>query len=574
LIQSHNHPTLANSEAHYKDGLCLEVRPVKSETSQAAEAKRLTASLSYQVEPRDGVEARPPEILPVETIADHEAPRSDRTGYGTREHLNRSLEQSAVAVPGSTTNTPGRTADRIANDAKPGSTQKKFFSSAKVIAIVAVVLLAIGGGSFYGYQEYQKSQNAKKELTASPAVVTVTKAVSQKRTVEDELSVTGSVWAWDPLAIGSEVSGLRIMTVNVEEGDRVKKGQVLATLNSALLRAQLEQAKARLQSSHANLGKAIQPNRPEDIIALKAALAQAEANVAQEVAKRHQADASLGNAEVTAHRFSELAKAGAISTQDAENRQVTAVNALEDVKSADERINAAKSLVAQAHQKLLVATRGGRLEDVQISRATILEIKAQIQHLEQQIAQTIIRAPDDGLISRRDAHIGDISAAGTPMFLMVRMDRLELRAQVSDIDIAKIQPGQPVEVTLKEEDSKPIIGKVRLVNPLVDPATRYGVVRIDLPDDEGLKQGMFVRGEIKVGLRDAVTVPIESLVTRNGESVVFKLDSENRALSTVVKPGVQTETFAEITEGLAAGETIVGKGARFLADRDIVRVGK
>ncbi|MDZ4837208.1 MAG: efflux RND transporter periplasmic adaptor subunit [Candidatus Melainabacteria bacterium] len=253
---------------------------------------------------------------------------------------------------------------------------------------------------------------------------------------------------------------------------------------------------------------------------------------------------------------------------------MAATNAREEVKNSDEKINAAKSAVDQARQRLLVATRGGRAEDVQISRATVAEIKAQVQHLEQQIAQTIVRAPDDGLISRRDGHIGDITTAGTPLFAMVRMNRMELRAQVSDIDIAKIHPGQTVKVTIREEDAKPVIGKVRLVNPLVDTSTRLGIVRIDLPADAGLKPGMFVRGEIGLGQHDSVTVPVGSLVTRNGESVVFKLDSENHALSTHVIPGIRTEQFVEIKEGLSPGDRVVAKGARFLQHRDVVRVSK
>ncbi len=452
------------------------------------------------------------------------------------------------------------------------STGKKF--SRKKWGVSCAVAIVVIAGSVFGYQSYQKSQAPKADKGVTPAVVTVSTDVARMQTVEDTLSVTGSISAWDPLSVGPEVSGLRITEIKVEEGDHVTKGQVLATLNSSLLRAQLEQAKARLHSSVANLSKAIQPNRPEDINALRAMLAQAEAAVAQEEAKRHQADASLGNAELTSHRFSELARAGAISEQDADNRKVAATNARDEVKNADERINAARSAVDHARQKLLIATRGGRSEDVQISKAAVAETKAQVQHLEQQIAQTIIRAPDDGLISRRDAHIGDITTAGTPLFAMVRMNRTELRAQVSDIDITKIHPGQLVKVTLKEDEAKPIIGKVRLVNPLVDQSTRMGVVRIDLPSDAGLKPGMFVRGEIGMGNRESVTVPVVSLVTRNNESVVFKLDKEKHAISTKVIPGIRTEEFVEIREGLSPGDVIVAKGARFLQHLDVVRIGK
>ncbi len=537
---------------------------MKPETSKPTEAQRLHQldAGNQETDPRNS-KGR------VATVEASRLGDTDRIQLSMRiDNLDRSDSDA------DSTNNEHKTENsaRLVNDAKSPVATKRFWTRKKVIASAVTLTIAIAG-TVYGYQTWQKSQ-APKVDAVTPAVVTVSTDVARAQRVEDTLSVTGSIWAWDPLSVGPEVSGLRITSINVEEGDHVKKGQVLATLNSSLLRAQLDQAKARLHSSQANLSKSIQPNRPEDIIALRAMLAQAEAAVAQEEAKRHQADASLGNAEVTAHRFSELARAGAISTQDADNKTVAAINARDEVKNFDEKIKAAKSAVDHARQKLLVATRGGRAEDVQISKATVAEIKAQVQHLEQQIAQTILRAPDDGLISRRDGHIGDITSAGTPLFAMVRMNRVEMRAQVSDIDISKLHPGQSVKVTIREDEKTPIIGKVRLVNPLVDSATRQGIVRIDLPADAGLKPGMFVRGEVGLGQRESVTVPVVSLVTRNGESVVFKLDKEKHAISTVVKPGIRTEEYVEIKEGVSAGDVVVAKGARFLQHRDLVRVAK
>src|SRR5262249_19459763 len=156
----------------------------------------------------------------------------------------------------------------------------------------------------------------------------------------------------------------------VEEGDLVKKGQVLATLNSALIQAQLEEAKARLQSSRAALKKAIQPNRQEDILALKAAVAQSQANTLQEEAHARQAQVNLANADPNAKRYAGLAKTGAVSSQDAETRQVTADTARQEILSADEKVKAARFIADQAQQRLLIATRGGRVEDIDISKAT------------------------------------------------------------------------------------------------------------------------------------------------------------------------------------------------------------
>jgi RND family efflux transporter MFP subunit len=219
------------------------------------------------------------------------------------------------------------------------------------------------------------------------------------------------------------------------------------------------------------------------------------------------------------------------------------------------------------------AQHGGRSEDVQISRARIEEQRAQVEQLRAQINQTLIKAPDDGLISKRNAHIGDIAAVGQPLYSMIRANRLELRAQATDTDLPKFHIGQRVRVSTDEGTTGDIIGSVRLVSPQVDPITRLGNVRIDLPPNSGLKPGMFVRGEVELGRRQAMTVPVDAVVTRNGESFVFTLQGD-RVTSRPVKLGAQTASFCEITSGLDANSLIVVKGARFLSDNDVVRVSR
>jgi HlyD family secretion protein len=149
---------------------------------------------------------------------------------------------------------------------------------------------------------------------------------------------------------------------------------------------------------------------------------------------------------------------------------------------------------------------------------------------------------------------------------------LELRAQASDLDIGKFKPGQRVAIATNEDEHSHVFGNVRLVSPQVDPSTRLGTVRIDLPSDAGLKPGMFVRGQVKLGEKQSVTVPVEAVVTHNGESVVFALDGE-RVRSTKVRTGARTDDFVEILDGLKAGQVVVVQGSRFLSDNDVVRVG-
>ena len=245
----------------------------------------------------------------------------------------------------------------------------------------------------------------------------------------------------------------------------------------------------------------------------------------------------------------------------------------EEVTSAEAKLKALRSVSAETRAKLKQAESGGRTEDVEISKATVAETKGQIDQFEHQIEQTYIKAPDDGLIAKRDAHIGAITSVGTPLFSIIRLNRLELRAQVSDIDLAKFKPGQIVKVAVNEDDDGKILGHVSLVSPQVDQASRLGIVRISLPANAGLKPGMFVRGQVDMGHRDALTVPSTSVITRNGESFVFTL-ADNRAVAVPVKVGVRTDKFAEILTGLKPSQVVIDAGARFLSDRDVVRVEK
>lgn len=406
---------------------------------------------------------------------------------------------------------------------------------------------------------------------APPPVVTVDAVRACLRPLGSSLLVTGSISAWDPLSIGSEVAGLRIENVLVEEGENVRAGQVLAVLNSSVLRASLEESRAKLRAAEAGVSKSIQPNRPEEISVWRAALAQAEAAVAQEEANLAQEKADLANAQHTAERYRDLLRDGAVSAQDAENRETAAVIGAAQMRAAEQKLKASRFALEQARNRLNMAVVGGRSEDVAISRAHHAEMKASVDRLQAQVAQTVIRAPADGLVVKRDAHIGDITVANKPLFSIARSHRLELRALVPELDLVKVKPGQPVAVSTGGMAGPALPGAVREVSPLVDSGSRMGTVRIDLPADAGLKVGMFVRATIDLGRRDVVAVPARALLTRESHTYVMVLDND-RARARPVVTGARDGDMVEITAGLSKGEDVIISGAGFLKDGDPVRV--
>ena len=436
---------------------------------------------------------------------------------------------------------------------------------------IVVTVAVIAGVIFFMFSHNKPAEKASDPL--STAVLTVRTQKAEIKRTPRHLSVNGSVSAWDPLAIGAEVQGLRIDQVRVEEGDQVRQGQVLATLNSSVLRAQLEQQKARLSADHAALKKAIQPNRVEDLNTWRAALSQAEANVAQEEANLFRAKSNATNLQAHAHRYLELRKQGAVSQMETDNAVTNSKTAGADMSAAEKKVEAMRFALKQAREKLLMAERGGRHEDILISQAGMQETGAKVKQLEAQIEQTIIRAPDDGKIIKREAHLGEISSVGKTMFTMVRDNRLELRAYIPEADIGKLHDGQPVVMTPSMHNKREqIIGKIREVSPAVDERTRLGMVRIDIPNaNHKIKPGQFFHSKIDLGLEDVLVVPSRSVLSRDEHDVVYVLNG-NHAEQRRVTIGEPLGESIEILEGLKPGEEVIVTGAGFMKDGDLVRI--
>ncbi len=155
------------------------------------------------------------------------------------------------------------------------------------VSLIAIVSTASIAGSIF-----MKGKETAAKSSKPVPVATVTVQPAQLAPVPDVLELTGSISATDPLSIGSSAGGLVITQVNAEEGDYVKKGQILASLDSSVLRAQLAAAEARFQGAGASVVKATQPNRPEDIGSFEAAYKQAMADVQNRRAMLEQAKAS------------------------------------------------------------------------------------------------------------------------------------------------------------------------------------------------------------------------------------------------------------------------------------------
>ena len=179
-------------------------------------------------------------------------------------------------------------------------------------------------------------------------------------------------------------------------------------------------------------------------------------------------------------------------------------------------------------------------------------------------------APDDGIISQRNATLGAVANPGQELFRMIRRGRLEWRAEVTAFELAGIRIGQRARVSLP--GGAQVSGKVRALAPTVDAASRNAIVYVDLEHHADARAGMFARGEFALGAQPALSLPQAAVVARDGFSYVFQLTAGNRVTQRKVTTGRRVGERVEITAGLGEGDQVAATGAAFLADGDVVRV--
>ena len=231
-----------------------------------------------------------------------------------------------------------------------------------------------------------------------------------------------------------------------------------------------------------------------------------------------------------------------------------------------ERARSLQATGALSQQQIQQFTTAG-----QTAQARVAVARALLQAQQLRLQHTQVRAPDSGIISARTATVGAVLGAGTELFRMVRKGRLEWRAEVTATELARIQPGTKARIT--GASGTTIEGTVRMVAPTVDPQTRNALVYVDLPPTPDFRAGMFARGEFALGSSDALTIPQEALVVRDGFAYVFVVGPQQRVQQRKVQTGRRIADRVEILSGLEADMSVAVRGAGFLNDGDLVRVG-
>ena len=331
----------------------------------------------------------------------------------------------------------------------------------------------------------------------------------------EAVTANGTLAAYDQTTASVKVPG-RLRSITVDLGSVVRRGQVIAQVEPQDYNLRVQQAEAALAQARARLG--LSPDGRDDNV-----------NPEQTGTVR-QARAVLDEARVNRDRSSKLVEQGVVARSDFDSADATYKVALSRYQDAIEEIRNRQAVMAQRRSELSLAR--------------------------QQLADTAVHAPLDGIVQEKRASVGEYLAAGAPVVNIVKMDPLRLRAEVSERDSKNVRSGQSVRVTI-DGDTNIYIGQIMRLSPVIAQQSRMLLVEADVRNNGKLRPGAFAHAEIVTNdVQMVATVPSKAIVTFAGIEKVIVVQN-GKALEKPVTTGRRNGEWTEIVAGVNVGDQVI-----------------
>lgn len=471
----------------------------------------------------------------------------------------------------------------------------------------AVILLLIGLGAGWGANWLMSSRSRVQPTSpgadagvgamgGQPQATPVKLATVETAVVENSSEVIAALEARRTVTIAPEIAG-RVTQIEVNEGDRISSGQLIARLDSDDLEAELAQAQASLANAEAQLAELEAGSRVEDIAQAQAALEQAQARLAnarsgsalEEIA---QAQAQVKSAQATAElaqqrvqRYRQLEREGAISEyeyQEYLTQQRSTEAALQQAKrrlaqvrtSRQSNLEQLSAAVEQQQQNLRRLENGPRSEEIAQAQAQVAEATALVQTAQANLEKTNILSPWAGTVGDIPVKVGTYIAQGDELTTLTENDVLEVNLSIPIERRADLRLGLPVEI-LNIEGQIIARGKTSFVSPNVAADSQLVLAKATLDNYNGeLLNRQLIRARVIWSQNQGILVPATAISRLGGEAFVFVAEKSKTtqgepqliASQRLVKLGNMQGNYYQVIEGLEPGDRIITAGLLNLSD--------
>jgi RND family efflux transporter MFP subunit len=333
--------------------------------------------------------------------------------------------------------------------------------------------------------------------------------------MEQAVTVTGTLAAYDQATVSAKVPG-RVKSIAVDLGSVVRQGQIIAQIEKQDYQLRLQQAEAALAQARARVG--LPPEGKDDRID------------PEKTGTVRQAQALLDDAKLKIERAENLFQRGVLAKAQLDS--------------------------AEAEHKVALSRYQDAVEEIRNRQALVVQRRSELEIARQQLADSSIYAPFDGVVQEKRASIGEYLAAGAPIVNIVRMDPLRLRAEVPERESRNVHVGLTVRVTL-EGDANVYTGKIARISPTITAQNRVLIVEAEVHNNGQLRPGSYARAEIVSDDGNlAIAVPVNAIVSFAGIDKVI-LVQDGKAVEKPITLGRRTADWVEIVSGLKIGDTVV-----------------
>jgi HlyD family secretion protein len=382
---------------------------------------------------------------------------------------------------------------------------------------------------------------AAEDAPAAPVQVAVAKLGSIQRTVQAE----AVLYPVKQATIVPKITA-PVQRFLVQRGDHVRQGQLLAVLEDRDLVASAQESKQLYQQAQAGFETTRSLTMPDD-------LTKAQTDVAS---AREGLDAAR---KLYDNRVS-LLREGALAQKLVDDAKVALVQAQSQFETSQQHLKSLQSV--------------GRTEQLKNAQSQMEAAKSHYQSSQAQASYAEVRSPISGVISDRPLNIGEMASAGSALFSIVDISRINARANVPVHEAALIRVGRPATIS---EPNGELTGKVTVVSPAVDPNTTTVQVWVEVQNQgEVLKPGVTAQLSIDVGeIDNTVVVPAAAILSsEDGGDKVMLAGADGLAHESKVRVGVRTADEAQILSGVKPGDRVIVEGALGLDDNAKVNVAK
>ncbi|MDY6901130.1 MAG: efflux RND transporter periplasmic adaptor subunit [Cyanobacteriota bacterium] len=409
-------------------------------------------------------------------------------------------------------------------------------------------------------------------LTFRPTPILVDTKLVERGTLQVTVNAEGKTRIKEDFVISATVSG-RLDRIKLDEGDSVKKGNVVASIDPLPLNTAVKEALGKLAEAKAQR-QGVTTLRPksEKLAQIRSRISAVQAKQLQAEARVAQARAALAQAKRDTLRAQELAAKGAIPRQDKERAELNQTTREKELESAVLAATSVAKEVEAAQAELKVLQKEQRDPDylLKVYDAQIASIEAQLSKLQDDASRTNIYSPIDGKVLRILQKSSNFISEGTPLIKVGNPKDLELVIDVLSRDALNIKPGNTILIekgnnNIDNSAQNSLKAEVRLIEPSAfTKISALGVeeqrvnVIADFVDSASFF-GDAYRVDVQIVVwegKNVLKVPLSSIFRCNGNWCVFVME-DGKAHRKTVKIGNRSNYEVEIAKGLNKNEIVI-----------------